>query len=82
MVNETPVLFHNFWNYHYHFIIKEWANKLEGKFECLGKNTEKYKTFFVPTEKEVKKVDKDSNGSVATIYYYLEFIDNARFLAM
>ena len=35
--NEIPVAYHNASNYHYHFTIKELANKFEGKFECLGK---------------------------------------------
>ena len=62
--NEIPVAFHNGSNYDYHFIIKELAKELEGKFECLGENTEKYKTFSVPIEKEI---DKDGNESVVTI---------------
>ena len=32
-------------NYDYHFIIKELAKEFEGKIECFGENTEKYKTF-------------------------------------
>ena len=50
--NEIPVVFHNSSNYDYHFIIKELANKFVGLFECLGENTEKYKTFSVPIEKK------------------------------
>ena len=42
--NEFPVAFHDSSNYDYHFIIKELANKFEGKFECLRENTKKYKT--------------------------------------
>ena len=79
--NEIPIVFHNCSNYEYHFIIKELANKFEGKFECLGENTEKYKTFSVPIEKEVIKVDKDGNKSVVTISYKIKFIDSARFKA-
>ena len=54
MTNEISVVFHNGSNYGYHFIIKELANEFEGQFEYLGKNTEKYKTFAVPTEKELQ----------------------------
>ena len=43
-----PVIFHNGSTYDYHFIIKELACELEGNFECLGENTEKYITFSVP----------------------------------
>ena len=55
--------FINGWNYDYHFIIKKLANELNGKmlqrkFECLGENTEKYKTS-VQIEKEITKIDKD-----------------------
>ena len=42
---------------------------------------EKFKTFSVPTEKEVTKVDKDGNESVVTISYKIKFIDSARFMA-
>ena len=30
------VVFHNWWNYDYHSIIKELANKFERQFECVG----------------------------------------------
>ena len=56
--NEIPVVINNGSNYNYHFIIKELADDFERKFECLGENTEKYKTFFVPIEKEVIKLIK------------------------
>ena len=45
---EIPVVLHNFSNYDYHFIIKELVKEFEEKFECHGKNTEKYKNFFAP----------------------------------
>ena len=44
--SKIPVIFHKSSNYYYHFIVKEFANKSEGQFECLGENTEKQKTFF------------------------------------
>ena len=81
MPNEITVVFHNGSNYDYHFIIKELANKFEGKFECLGKNTEKYKVFSVSIEKEDTKLNKDGNESVITISYKIKFIDSARFTA-
>ena len=56
--NEIPVVVNNGSNYNYHFIIKELADEFEREFECLGENTEKYKTFFVPIEKEVIKLIK------------------------
>ena len=54
--NEILVAFHNESNYDYYFIIKELANEVKGKFECLWKNTEKYKTFSVPIEKSYKSL--------------------------
>ena len=39
-----------------------------GQFECLGENTEKYKTFSVPIKKELY------NGE--TIAYKIKFIDS------
>ena len=45
------------------------------------KNSGKYKTFFVPIEKKVTKIDKDGNESVVSIYYKIKFIDSARFMA-
>ena len=79
--NEIPVVFHSVSNYDYHFIIKELTNEFEGQFECLGENTEKYKTISVPIEKEVTKIDKDGNESVVTISCKIKFIDGARSMA-
>ena len=52
-----------------HFIIKELTNEFNGKFECLGENTEKHKTFSVSIEKEVIKIDKNGNESVLDTCY-------------
>ena len=61
------MVFHNGSNCNYHFVIKELAKKYKGRFECLGRNTEKYKTFSVPIEKVVTEIDKGGNNSVVTI---------------
>ena len=61
------MVFHNGSNCNYHFVIKELANKYKGQFECLGRKTEKYKTFSVPIEKVVTEIDKGGNNSVVTI---------------
>ena len=78
--NKIPVVFHNGKNYGYHFIIKELWNEFKQKFECLGKNTEKCRTFSVPIEKEVTNIDKDGNESVFTISYKIvyrfEYVDD------
>ena len=49
MVNEIPVVFHNVSNYDYYFIIQKCANEFQGKFNCFGENTEKYKLFSAVT---------------------------------
>ena len=74
VLNEIPVVFHNGSNYDYHFIIKQLVNKFVGQFQCLGKNTEKCKTFFIPIEKEVIGIDKDDNESVVTISYKINVL--------
>ena len=76
MPNEIPVIFDNGSNYDYHLMIKELANEFDGKFECLGENTEKYKKFSIPIEKEVTKIDNDRNESVKTISFKVKFIDS------
>ena len=67
MPNEILVVFHNRSNYDYDFIVKELANEFVGKFTCLVENTEKSKTFSVPIEKEITKIDQGGNESVVTI---------------
>ena len=42
---KIPIVFHNGSIYDYHFIIKQLVKELEGKFECLGENTEKFVMF-------------------------------------
>ena len=79
--NEISVVFHNGSNYDHHFIIKSLVNGSEGQFECLGENTEKYKTFYIPIEKEVTEIDKVGNENVVTISYKIKFIDSVRFMA-
>ena len=47
----------------------------------MGENTEKYITFTVPIEKEVKIIDKNGKESTKNISYILQFIDSARFMS-
>ena len=61
------MIFHNGSNYYYHFIIKELANEFEWKFTCSGENTEKYISFSVPIEKEVKRISKKDEEITKTI---------------
>ena len=57
---DVSAVFHNGSTYDYHFIIKEPAEELEGQFEGLGENTEKYLTFSVPIKKGLE------NGNLHT----------------
>ena len=79
--NEIPAVFYNGSNYDYNFIIKELANEFGRQLECLGENTENYKTISVPIEKQVIKVDKEGIENIITISYKIKFIDSARFIA-
>ena len=65
VTNEIPVVIHDESNYDDQFILKELANRFEVQFECLGENTEKYKTFSVLIEEEVTNIDKDGDESIA-----------------
>ena len=46
ITEDIPVVFHNGSIYDNHFIIKEFVNEFEMKFDCLGDNTEKIYYFF------------------------------------
>ena len=70
---EISVIFHNGSSYDYHFIIKGLAEKLEGDFECLGGNKEKYITFSVPIKKE--------SNEDGTIIYRIKCIDSFRLIS-
>ena len=71
---EIPIVFHNGSKYDYHFIIKELVNEFEGKFQCLGENTEKYITFSVPLKKKIENKNIEVN-------YKIKFIDSYRFMS-
>ena len=57
------------------------AKELEGEFECLGKNTEKYITFSVPIKKEITKKDKNVNDETTKMSYKIKFLDSYRFMS-
>ena len=69
MSKKIPIVFQNGSNYDYHFIIKELAEEFKKQFTCLAENTEKYITFTVPIEKDIKRIDK--NGKEITKKYIL-----------
>ena len=55
-------------------------SKFEAQFNSLGKNTEKYKIFSTPIEKQVTKIDNDRNKNVVTISYETKFTDRTRLI--
>ena len=61
--------------------IKGLAKEFEGQFECLGENTEKCITFFVPINKKATKTDKNNNEKSKKIPYKQKFIDSFRFMS-
>ena len=71
--NEIPVVFHNGWNYDYHFIVKELTNEFKGQFKCRGENAEKHTNFSFPIEKETRKLEKEGNEDIITISYKKKF---------
>ena len=74
MPNEIPVVFYNGSNYDYHSNMKELEDEFKVKFDCLVENTEKYENFSVPIEKEIKKIDKDSNEDIKTVSYKINLL--------
>ena len=46
-----------------------------------SENKEKYKMLPIPIGKEVIKIDKDGNESVASKSYKIKFVDSVRFMA-
>ena len=53
------IVFHNGWNYNYHFMIKKLPEELKKQFTYLGENTEKCISFTAPVEKKVTRIDKN-----------------------
>ena len=51
---EICIIFHNGWNYGYHFIKRNLTKEFQEKFNCQGENTEKSKTFLVSIQKKLK----------------------------
>ena len=78
---KIPIVFHNGSNYDYHFIIKELTEEYKRQFTRLRENTEKYRTFTVPTGKEVPGIARNGEEITKNISYILQFIDSAIFVA-
>ena len=56
------------------------AEEFKKQFTCLGEDTEKYITFTVPIEQEIKRTDKNGEKITKILYYILQLSDCARFL--
>ena len=54
------------------------AEEVIKQFTCLGENTEKYITFTVPIEKEVRRIEKNGKDITKNVFYILQIIDSAR----
>ena len=54
------------------------AEEVIKQFTCLGENTEKYITFTVPIEKEVRRIEKNEKEITKNVFYILQIIDSAR----
>ena len=78
---EIHVVFHNGSTYDYHFIIRQLAKEFEGKFGCLGDNTEKYITFSVPIKKKLNNNNNNNNNNNKAIIYKLKLIDSCIFMS-
>ena len=58
---------------------KQLAEEFKKHFTCLGENIEKYINFAVSIEKELIKKEQKLQKNIS---YRLQFIDNARFMAI
>ena len=69
MPKEILVVFHNGSTYDYHFIIKQFARKFKGYFDCLGENTENTLLFMYQLKKKmtmVKELHTSQNLLIVT----------------
>ena len=55
--------------------------EFDGRFTCLGENSEKHITFSVLIKKEVTRIGKSGEEITKFIPYILKFINSARFMA-
>ena len=61
--------------------MKEIAEEFKKQFTCLGEKIERYKTFTIPIEKEVTKIDKNGEDVTKNIPYIIPFTDSMRLMA-
>ena len=63
-------------------IIKEIVKEFKRKFNCLGENTENYKTFSVQITKEVKRIHKNRSKIIKTISYKWVLVSETRHISI
>ena len=78
---DIPVFFHNGTNYDFNLIINELAKEFRSEMRCIPLNTNKYMSFSIPINKEIKEQkeeneQKEANKKVIT--YNLKFVDSAK----
>ena len=59
-------------------MIKELAKKLEREFNCLGENTEKYKTVLIKKEEKRISTNEEIKKNISC---KLKLVENVRFMA-
>ena len=85
MPKKISIIIHNCSTYDDDFIIKQLPEKFEGKFKCLGENTEEYITYSVPIKKEVANDDDhddddDDDDDDGKFCWWLSFADSCRLI--
>ena len=58
---------------------KRISRKFKKRFKCLGENTEKYITFTVSIEKEVRRINRNGGEIMKNISFILTLIDKVIF---
>ena len=71
---KIPIVFHNGFNYEYHFIIEKLREDFKKQFPCLGKNTEKYITFTVLIVKNVTRIDENGEEIIKIYLTYYNLL--------
>ena len=79
MPKTISIIIHNRSTYDDGFIIKQLPEKFEGKFKCLGENTEEYITYSEPIKKEVAN-DDDHDDDDGKFCWWLSFADSCRLM--
>ena len=80
MPKKNLIIIHNRSTYDDDFIIKQLPEKFEGKFKCLGENTEEYITYSVPIKNEVANDNDHDDDDDGKFCWWLSFVDSCRLM--